>query len=109
MVTVTPLPGKTFGARVTNVRLASLSPAEIAQLKAAFLKHGLLIFPDQKITPAEQAKFGRLFGRIEVIAPGMDAVPISNKKPDGTLLGEEEHARKILEGNEGWHSDSGFS
>ncbi len=105
---ITPLPNTTFGCTITGVSLANLSDAEFSAIHQAFLDHGLLVFPSQNVTPEQQAAFGKRFGKIEVLVQGMDAVPISNKKPDGTLLDEGEHARKTLEGNEGWHSDSTY-
>ena len=33
---------------------------------------------------------------------------ISNQKPDGTVLKEDEHRYKSLRGNEGWHTDSSY-
>jgi alpha-ketoglutarate-dependent taurine dioxygenase len=35
-------------------------------------------------------------------------VAISNQKPDGTVLKEDEHRYKSLRGNEGWHTDSSY-
>ncbi|MCH9675924.1 MAG: TauD/TfdA family dioxygenase, partial [Gammaproteobacteria bacterium] len=35
-------------------------------------------------------------------------MPISNHKPDGTVLAEDEYRFKVLRGNEGWHTDSTY-
>ncbi|KAI9022098.1 S-2,4-dichlorophenoxypropionate/alpha-ketoglutarate dioxygenase [Hyaloraphidium curvatum] len=109
MVTIEhPLPGACFGARITGVKLASLSDDEWKQIERAFHDHGVLVFPGQHVTPEQQAAFGRRFGRIEELHKGAMAVPISNRKADGSLVGPEEHARLTLIGNEGWHSDSTY-
>ena len=42
------------------------------------------------------------------MAAGYSAVPITNRKPDGTLLREDEHGMRIMIGNEGWHTDSSY-
>ena len=39
-------------------------------------------------------------------SPEQKAVAISNVKPDGTIMGADEHRYKALRGNEGWHTDS---
>jgi alpha-ketoglutarate-dependent taurine dioxygenase len=100
--------GATLGALVTGVRLAALEPGEWRAIERAFLEHALLIFPGQHLTADEQAGFARRFGAIEYIAPTRETVPISNKRPDGTLLSDDDPGMKIMLGNEGWHTDSSY-
>jgi alpha-ketoglutarate-dependent taurine dioxygenase len=98
----------TLGAVVHGVRLAALDDAEWRALDAAFLEHAVLIFPGQHLDAAEQVAFARRFGAIEHIVPGVDTVPISNRRRDGTLLADDEPTMQILRGNEGWHTDSSY-
>jgi alpha-ketoglutarate-dependent taurine dioxygenase len=109
MIEVRPLEA-TFGARVTGARLAALQDSEFDQILAAFHQYALLIFPDQPLTRDEQTAFGQRFGDIEALAPGRKAgsVPLSNQKPGGRLAIPDDHAYKVLAGNEGWHTDSTY-
>lgn len=108
MATVTPLE-TTLGARITGINIATMSAADWRVVEQAFHDHGALIFPDQHLSDEEQVAFGERFGDIELLRDGSQkAVPISNKKPDGTAMSPEETRFKTLRGNEGWHTDSSY-
>jgi alpha-ketoglutarate-dependent taurine dioxygenase len=98
----------TLGASVTGVKLAALESATWHALEDAFHEYGLLIFPRQQLTGGEQVTFGRRFGEIEHIFGELDIIPISNQRPDGSLLDDDEAAMQIMRGNEGWHTDSSY-
>jgi len=105
--TVAPT-GATLGAVVTGVDLAGLDEAGWRQVEDAFHEHALLIFPGQHLSPEAQAAFAERFGRIEELVAGYRSVPITNRKRDGSLMGDDEHGMKIMMGNEGWHTDSSY-
>ena len=98
----------TLGARITGVRLAALEPAEWTAIEDAFHAHAVLIFPGQHLRAAEQVAFAKRFGAIEHIVSGVETVPISNRRKDGTLYADHEGPMQILLGNEGWHTDSSY-
>jgi alpha-ketoglutarate-dependent taurine dioxygenase len=98
----------TLGAFVTGVKLAALREAEWRAIEGAFLEHALLIFPGQHLSADEQAAFARRFGEIEHIVPTRATVPISNRRPDGSLLADDDPGMRIMLGNEGWHTDSSY-
>jgi alpha-ketoglutarate-dependent taurine dioxygenase len=98
----------TLGARVTGVRLAALDAAAWREIEAAFAEHALLIFPGQALEPEEQVAFGRRFGEIEHLFGDRGFVFISNQRPDGSLLEDDNLAMQIMRGNEGWHTDSSY-
>jgi alpha-ketoglutarate-dependent taurine dioxygenase len=102
--TVEPLDA-TFGAVVTDLRLAALDDAGFAHLYSLWLEYGLLVFPGQHLTNAEQTAFARRFGALE-----FDLAPISNVRADGTVRVEDDtdDVVKILKGNMGWHHDSTY-
>ncbi len=95
----------TFGAIVTDVKLAALDDATWHDLHAAWLDCALLIFPDQHLSRAEQIAFAKRFGKLE-----FELAPISNVKADGTLITEADNSDvvKVLKGNMGWHADSTY-
>lgn len=95
----------TFGAVVTNLKLASLEEAAFRELYATWLDYALLIFPGQFLTRGEQIAFARRFGDLE-----FEMAAISNVKADGTLRREQDNddMMKILKGNMGWHADSTY-
>jgi len=98
----------TLGAVVDGVRLAALESEDWKAIENAFHAHAVLIFPGQHLSADEQVDFARHFGEIEHIVPGVDTVPISNRRRDGTLYADDEGPMQILRGNEGWHTDSSY-
>lgn len=107
MVTVTRLDA-TLGARVTDVRLGDLGADDWRAVEAAFLAHALLVFPGQHLSADAQVAFGTRVGEIEILRKGQQAVPISNQKPDGSVMTAAEKRYQSLRGNEGWHTDSSY-
>jgi alpha-ketoglutarate-dependent taurine dioxygenase len=102
--TVTPLDA-TFGATVTDIRLASIDDATFAALYRTWLEYALLVFPGQYLTKEEQVVFARRFGALE-----FDLAPISNVRADGSVRADEanDDVVKVLKGNMGWHCDSTY-
>lgn len=100
----------TLGAVVTDLSLARMDAPAWKAVERAFHDHGVLVFPGQHLTEEEQIAFANRFGEIELLAadPAQKAVPISNQKPDGMVMGPDEHRYKSLRGNEGWHTDSSY-
>ena len=98
----------TLGAVVTGIDLASLDERVWRGVEDAFHEHAVLIFPDQHLNAEAQIAFGARFGRVEQLVPGMEIVPISNQRKDGSLLEDSEHQMQVLIGNEGWHTDSSY-
>ncbi len=107
-ITITPIRNKVFGAVATGVALRDLDDADFATLQAAFLKYGLLVFPEQFLTDAENIAFGNRFGELE-----FGASPLANQErhKDGSLGKVFEVNTKRMRshiGNEGWHTDSTY-
>jgi len=95
----------TFGAVVTGFRIPEVDDETFDALYAAWLKHALLIFPDQHLTREQQITFAKRFGPLE-----FEMAAISNVKEDGSLRLEKDNddRMKILKGNMGWHADSTY-
>jgi len=100
--------GATFGAIATGVSLAELSDTMWKEIEAAFHEYALLVFPGQHLTSKQQVEFGRRFGEIEHLFGDAGIIPISNQRPDGSLLDDGEPGMEIMRGNEGWHTDSSY-
>ena len=98
----------TLGAIITGVDLASLNERAWRAVEEAFHERAVLIFPAQHLSAEAQVAFGARFGRVEQLVPGMEIVPISNQRKDGSLLADSEHQMQVLIGNEGWHTDSSY-
>src|ERR1700675_1317001 len=107
--TITPIDA-TLGAVVTDLDLSRMEQRTWESVGQAFHEHAILIFPAQNLTAEAQVAFANRFGDIELLAPDPEqkAVAISNQKPDGTVMGADEHRFKSLRGNEGWHTDSSY-
>jgi alpha-ketoglutarate-dependent taurine dioxygenase len=105
--TVTALDAS-FGARITNVSLVSMSNADWLVVEDAFHKYAALVFPEQHLSAEEQVTFGERFGAIEILRPGQKHAAISNKAESGRVYTAEEKRFQSLRGNEGWHTDSSY-
>jgi taurine dioxygenase len=56
-----------IGAELSSISLAdaALDPEAIAEIRALWLKHKVLFFRDQDITPMEQQNFAAQFAELE--------------------------------------------
>jgi alpha-ketoglutarate-dependent 2,4-dichlorophenoxyacetate dioxygenase len=107
-----------FVAEIGDVDLSALSPADVAEIKAAFWKYAVLIFPGQHLKADQHLSFARQFGPIEtdrvldtkVTPPRLDPgfADISNLMPDGKIWAEDSRQRMYKAGNKLWHTDSSF-
>ena len=107
-IEIAPISDKTFGAVVTGVRLAELDAATFAQIHAAFLRHGFLVFPDQHLTEAQNVEFGERFGPLE-----FGALPMANQRKHedgsyGEVYALDTQRMRTNVGNEAWHTDSTY-
>jgi len=95
----------TFGATVTEIRLAAIDDATFSRLYRTWLDYGLLIFPAQHLSKDEQLAFAKRFGPLE-----FDLAPLSNVRADGSVRTDEanDEVVKVLKGNMGWHCDSTY-
>jgi len=111
-----------IGAEVTGVDLREeLSPETVASLRAALLKHKVLFFRDQPITPQEQVRFSRYFGPVTPAHPitnGLREIP--ELKVNNLIESRREYASQDVTVDEplrstrrvrtrtGWHIDITF-
>ena len=108
-ITVTPIDA-TLGAVVTDVDVADITDQAWAEIYAAFLEYGVLVFPGQNLDEQSQGAFALHFGDVEQLAPKQEGptIEFTNLKPNGSLASPEEQAYKLMKGNEGWHTDSTY-
>ena len=96
--------GEVLGATVHGADLRTpLSKAEIGTVLFAIGKHGLVRFPEQNLTPAQQLAFARQFGETQVVAVNhipehKDMSVLSNMVENGQPLG-------ISDAGIIWHRD----
>lgn len=107
-IAVTPVEDKAFGAIVRDVKLPSITEDEFAEIHAAFLKYGFLVFPDQHLTEEENIAFGKRFGKLE-----FGAYPIANQQKNedgsfGKIIDLQSQSMRTNVGNETWHTDSTY-
>ena len=56
-----------FAAEIGDIDLARpLDAADLTEVKAAFAKYAVLIFPDQQLTQEQHLAFAALFGPLEL-------------------------------------------
>ena len=89
----------TIGAVVEGVRLGqTASDRTIAEVRAALLKHKVLFFEDQDLSPVEQRDFARRFGELDVhpLYPGHETAP--------EIMVIDNHPGNPTD-NDHWHTD----
>lgn len=100
-----------IGAEVTGVDLGrELSEADWSVIRAAWLRHLLLVFPGQKLTPEQQIAFASRFGEPDdhsedpyYFLPGYPQIyQVGNFTLNGTMSKSKDAGRK-------WHSDYAFT
>lgn len=102
----------TLGVEVLGVSVAGgVSDALFAGIWQAFLQHQVLLFPPQDLPPADQVRFGRQFGEVQIHVMNQyhaDGHPelyrLSNLDENGQPSGK--HPDK---GTLAWHTDGSWS
>jgi alpha-ketoglutarate-dependent 2,4-dichlorophenoxyacetate dioxygenase len=106
-----------FVAEVTGVDLSRPLPDDVfAEIDAAFIRHAILVFPDQPLTDEQQIEFSKRFGPLET-APNYagaamrlrnELTDISNLDHEGRILDPADRLNQYNLGNQLWHTDSSF-
>jgi alpha-ketoglutarate-dependent 2,4-dichlorophenoxyacetate dioxygenase len=106
-----------FVAEVTGVDLSRPLPDDVfAEINAAFIRHAILVFPDQPLTDEQQIEFSKRFGPLET-APNYagaamrlrnELTDISNLDHEGRILDPADRLNQYNLGNQLWHTDSSF-
>lgn len=103
-----------FGARVTNIDLSRALDDELfAQLREAFARYSLLVFPNQPLSNAQQIDFSKRFGPLEATkvgsyGAGTPLVILSNVDEQGEIVADDHRLNLVHKANSLWHSDSSF-
>jgi taurine dioxygenase len=95
--------GKFLGAEVTNVDLRKpLDPQIIEAIRLAHAEHGVLVFPNQKISSDDLKRFGSYFGKLTVH-------PFStNDEKEPELIVYDNKEGNPPPATDVWHSDETF-
>lgn len=118
LVPVTDAPAQSFeirpldgglGAELVGLDLSRpFNPQDFARVHGAHLEHKLLIFRDQRITPAQQVAFSRRFGELQIhvlkqfqLAGQPEVFVISNIVENGQPVG-------LGDAGKFWHSDLSY-
>ncbi len=109
MITVTRI-GKHLGAEISGVDLSQpMDDNTFARISSAFFDHEVVVFRDQRLTPAQQIAFTRRFGILEAHVRkesrlgGHDEIFVLSNKLDanGKAVGAQDAGRY-------WHSDLSY-
>jgi taurine dioxygenase len=102
--------GQALGARIDEIDLSQpLSDNDFRQILRALGEYGVLCFPKQKLATEAFARFGRLFGDLEINVANQHHEPdfpevmvLSNMTRDGRPIG-------LGDAGQGWHTDMSYS
>src|SRR5712675_3120750 len=98
------------GAEIDGVDVAADLPDDVFQeIDYAYNRYSVLVFRDQKLTPAQQIAFAHRFGELEVSPRTQFALPdhpeilvLSNIIIDGKPIGNADAGRT-------WHTDMSYT
>lgn len=98
-----------LGAEINGLDLNQpVSDARIAEIRAALVKHGLVVFRDQRITPEQHVAFSRRFGPLQVhvlnrfhLQNHPEILIVSNVLENGKPIG-------LVDAGADWHSDLSY-
>src|SRR5689334_10719381 len=100
-----------FGGEVAGVDLSEpLDDATFARIRDAYFERSIIVFHDQRLTPAQQVAFSRRFGELEIHVLKQYLLPetpeilvISNIVENGKLIGLADADRVAV-----WHTDTSY-
>ena len=101
-IEIVPLSGA-VGVEIHNVDLSSdFSDSTFSIIREAFVKHGLIFFRDQKITPEDHIRFAKRWGKININrffqpVQGYDQIAEVRKEPD-----------QLINIGSSWHTDHSY-
>ena len=101
--------GQTFFAEVRGIDIKQqLDEADYHDINDALLEHGVLYFPEQPVTDAQQEMFSRWYGPLEVTFEDakLFTAHLSNIYNDGRIREADSRKSTFLRANQLWHSDS---
>lgn len=108
MIQVKPLSDTNFFAEVTGADLKRDDDEQFAAIKAAHLKHGVIVIRGQSMTPDDQIRFSRRFGPLaihvledQLLEGHPEILLVSNKTEDGRYVGLPDAGRF-------WHTDQSY-
>src|SRR5262249_13100169 len=102
--------GGVLGARITGLDLAEpLSDGEFREILRTLGAYGVLCFPKQRFETGAFARFGRMFGELEINVANQfhesgfpEVMVLSNMTRDGKPVG-------LADAGQGWHTDMSYS
>ncbi|MFT4096450.1 MAG: TauD/TfdA family dioxygenase [Rhodoblastus sp.] len=108
-----------FAAEVGDVDLSKpLSAEDVADIRAAFDRYAVLVFPGQELSTGQHLDFARHFGPLETsiathrkdtkLRVVAEIADVSNLTETNEVWGENSRQRMFQLGNRLWHSDSTF-
>ena len=115
-ILVTPVQGD-FVARLTGLDLSKpLDEGDFGQVRDAFNRHAVLVFPEQMLTDDQQIAFSERFGPLEISIrkdrqrriENPRISDISNVDERDRVFDPDDERAIYNAGNRLWHSDSSF-
>jgi alpha-ketoglutarate-dependent 2,4-dichlorophenoxyacetate dioxygenase len=117
-ITICPVT-PTFAAEIGDIDLSKpLDPSDVSEVKNAFTKYAVLIFPDQHLSQDQHLDFAKYFGPLETtialfrkdtkLRVRQEFADVSNLDPENQVWGKDSRQRMFQLGNRLWHTDSSF-
>ena len=107
-----------LGAEICGIDMKRPLDAEtVKQVHDAWMKHLVVVFPDQQITDQEHVAFTRNFGEAEIFhqtslhlrSEGVREIfLVSNVDEQNKLLKPSDPGQKQLSSSQQWHTDSSY-
>ncbi len=90
------------GARREGISLASASSSQLQQMRSALFKHGVIVMPEQHLSPDQHIKLAEFFGEIDV---NRFFTPVTSHPVIAEVRTLPEQAQVI---GDNWHTDHSY-
>ena len=115
MLEIRPLAPE-IGAEVTGFDMGKPLTDELFEdIHAAWMRHMVLVFPDQPVSDEALLAFGRCFGELEVFHQDIirskrlpEIFRVSNVDEDGNLMAPDDPVQHQISLARRWHTDSSY-
>ena len=107
-ITITPS-SNGIGADISGVDLSIVTPAEVAEIRQAWIENQVLRFRGQKLSDNDLANFSANFGELEGAPIGFKGMKYKTDRPEVTVISnikiDGEAIGGLGDGEASWHSD----
>ncbi len=106
---------RNIGISIEGINLSRIDNNTFQEIKELWMKHLIIVFPNQDISDEDHINFGKKFGELEVhpslshrSSKNPEIYRVSNVDEEGKIIPNKETSWQYLKQSWLWHTDSSF-